>query len=337
MAIDNIPWDTNFDRTYRITFGTREIEYNSVTTPDDVVFPLKKTSTTTITDAVPSDALFLDNLTDPRGFTFLFETQQVASSKGSDSERTNLTLFNLDEESIRVLFQPDAVVMIEAGYQGQLTLCYTGDVSNITPSINPPDTSYKIQLVAAGNAIRNKMINTHYDENVSEKDIILDMAQQFSGTSLATYGLNDYSGRYKTGGTGFSGSMITNFDNYMQSKNLEYTFSNNKLYIIPYRIKGADWDDFKRTNYTLSEGSIKKVSDMSDNTKKSSKEVQAQVKKYRVNTYYLPIEVGQIVTIPDGVNLSEYAGTYIVKGRRVILQSKGNAWDVVLDVEQLTI
>jgi len=330
-----IPWETNFGRTYRITFGTREVKYRSVTVPDAVVFPLKLTSTTTVTEAMPSDALVIDNLSDPRGFTFNFESQQVASSSGADSEKSNLTLFNLDDESKRVLFQPNCVITVEAGYEGQLTLCYTGDVTSITPIHSPPDISYKIQLSAAGNAIRNQMVNTHYDESISKKDIILDMAQQFAGTSLATYGLNDLNDRYKTGGTGFSGSMITNFDGYMRSQGLEYTFSNNKLFIIPYRLKGEDWVSFKRTNFTLDPDSIKQISDSSDNTKKSSSDVQAKIKKYQINTYYSPIEVGQVVTVPTSEYLKKYAGTYIVKGRRVILQSKGNAWDMVLEVEQV--
>lgn len=335
MAITQIPWTTNFGRTYKITFGTREVEYSSVTSPETVVAPLTVESTRVTTDAMPSDAVSIDNLVDPRGFTFNFESQQVASSNGADSERSNLTLYNLDEESERVLLQPNCVVQVEAGYEGQLTLCYTGDVVSVTPQHNPPETSYKIQLSAAGNAVRNQMINTHYDESISQQDIIKDMALRFSGTSLATYGLNDLSDKYKTGGTGATGSLITNFDAHMQAKGLEYTFSNNKMYIIPYRIKGADWDTFSRTNYTLDADSIKNISDSSDNTKKSDTDTQSKIKKYQINTYYLPVEVGQIVTVPTTEYLKEYAGTYIVKGRRVILQSKGNAWDVVLEVEQI--
>ncbi len=284
----------------------------------------------------PSDAVVIDNLTDRKGFTFRFESNQIASSSGASSERSNLILHNLSEEALRVLYQDNAVVIIEAGYEGKTTLCYTGDVVSIQPNRNLPDISYKIQLASEANAVRNTMINTHYDESISTGDIIKDMATRFPSTSLATYGLDDYYSRYKTGGTGFTGSLITNFDNYCRKNNLQYTLSNSKLIIIPFRLKGKDFDTFKSTNFTLAEDSIKHVAPVLDTTKVGNESAQSKIRKLQINTFYLPVEIGQFVTIPYSESLKKYAGTYMVKGRRVILESKGNAWDVVLEVEELT-
>lgn len=325
-----IPWKNNFQRTYKITIGVRE--YTETKVPPSIVAPEYRTENETV---VPSDAVTFDNLEDPRGFHFKFESQQVASNKGASSENTTLTLHNLTEEVKRILTLPNCVVIIEAGYEGKLTLCYTGDVVSVTPQRNLPDISYRIQLGAEANAVRNTMIATHYDESISEQDIIIDMAGRFSGMSLATYGLDEYSDKYKTGGTGFTGSLVTNFDQYLKKKGLEYTITNSKIYIIPFRIRGKDYADFARTNYTLSEDNIKNISEASDKTRKSNSEVQNKVKKIQINTFYLPIEIGQFITIPNDESLRPYQGTYIVKGRRVILESKGNAWDVVLEAEEL--
>ena len=337
---NKLPWDNNWNRTYRITLGVREYTKTEIIS-EVIVFDAKlKVGTTTPTETsssvIPSDAIAMDNLTDPRGFTFRFETQAVASSSGGSSEKSNLVLYNLSDEAKRILLQPNCIVIIEAGYEGKLTLCYTGDVLNVTPMKNPPDTSYKIKLVAEGNAQRNEVINTHYDEGLSAKAVIEHMALNFTGTSLATYGLNDYTDKYKTGGMAFTGSLIDNFNALIKKMNLEYHFSNNKIYIIPYRIKGKDYEDFARTNYTLSEDSIKNVADTSDHSGKSSDDTQNKIKKLQINTYYIPVEIGQFITIPTAKALKGYSGTYIVKGRRVILESKGNAWDVVLEVEELS-
>lgn len=334
-----IPWSNNWQRTYKITLGVREYTPPAEYAPEALAAVTGSTYQLQIKsegDTIPSEAFTIDNFDDPRGFNFEFENQQVASSAGASTENSHLTLYNLSDEAKRIINQPNCICIIEAGYEGKTVKCYTGDIVSVTPSRNPPDISYRIQLSAQGNVVRNTMINAHYDESLSEKDIIMDMAKRFSGTSLASYGLSDLEDRYKTGGTGATGSLITNFDAHMKKNGLEYTFSNNKLFIIPYRLQGVDYDRFSRTNYTLSEGNIKSVAPVNDFTKKSSDDPQNKIKKLQVNTFYLPIDVGQFITIPTTDTLKEYAGTYIVKGRRVILQSKGNAWDIVLNVEELS-
>lgn len=329
-----IPWENNWNRTYRITLGVREYVKANYLTPE-LVFTKWFNVPEDTGDTIPSDAFTVDNLEDPRGFTFSFESQQVASSSGSSSERSTLILHNLSVEAKRILLQPNCICIIEAGYEGKLVKCYTGDVVSVTPTRNLPDITYNIQLAAEGNAVRNTMINTHYEEAMSTEDIIMDMAKRLPAVSVATYGLSEYSDRYKTGGFGFTGQLVHHFDRMMRKHNLEYAFSNNTIYIIPFRLKGADYDDFARTNYELSADSIKLVTDSSDNTKVGSADPQSKVKKLQVNTFYLPVEVGQFITIPTTDVLKEFAGTYIVKGRRIILQSTGNAWDVVLAVEEL--
>lgn len=331
----SIPWRENFQRTYKITFGTRDVPSQAVYIVPELIAIPNESATTEMTEAIPSNAISFNNLTNPRGFDFSFDSSQVASSASASSEKSNLVLNNLSVEDERILLQPNCVVIIEAGYEGHLTLCYTGDVTNVTPLKNPPDISYKIQLVASGNAILNTMISTHYDEDLSMTDVVLDMAKRFPATSVATYGLNEYNTRYKTGGRGYTGTLIKNFEDLLYSQKLDYVFSNNKIYIIPYRLKGQDYQDFSKTNFTLSEASIKQVSNVTDNTQAGNGDVQLNIKKWQVNTFYLPIEVGQFITIPNTTNLRKYAGTYIVKGKRVILQSKGAAWDVVLEVEEL--
>jgi len=330
-----IPWKSNWNRTYRITLGVREYYKPDYIIPSTIVSP-EFAIPENNGDTIPSDAFEMSNLEDPRGFTFSFDSQQIASSNSASSERSSITLHNLSEEAKRVLFQPNCVCIVECGYEGKLTKTYTGDVVSVLPLRNPPDIAYKIQLSAQGNAIRNTMINTHYDESMSKRDVIIDMAKRFPATSLATYGLEELKGKFKTGGTGATGTLITHWENLMNYYNLEYVMSNNKMYIIPYRLKGKDYDDFARTNFTLDPDSIKNVIDRSDYTKKSSDEPQNKIKKLQINTFYLPIEIGQFITIPTTDVLKEFSGTYIVKGRRMILQSKGNAWDVVLDIEDLT-
>ena len=331
MAI-SIGWKENFGISYKITFGTRERA--TPTPPASIVAPQFANADDVM---IPSNAISKDNLEDRRGFTFNFESKQVASSEGSESEDTYLSLFNLNEEEKRILLQSECVVTIEAGFEGVVTLCYTGDVVEVTPLKRVPDTEYRIRLAAGSNSIRDQMVNSHYDETISDQDIIKDMGGRFSGLALGTYGLESANGQYKTGGRGFTGSLITNFDKMMAKYNLEYSVINGKIVIIPFRWIGEDWDKFQRTNYILNSDSIKRITEMSEKRGVSSSDTQSKVKKLQVNTFFIPVEIGQFITIPNDEYNKKYAGTYIVKGRRLILQSKGNAWDVVLEVEEIPV
>lgn len=335
-----LPWSSNWGRSYKVTIGVHEydaggkvIEGGYKKVPTSIAIPYSDLPKTP-SNIIPSKAVFLDNLTDTRGFTFTFETQQMASTKGEASEKSNLTLYNLSSEVVDILNTPNCICIIEAGYEGKTTLCYTGNVVSVLPIRNPPDTTYKVQLTSAGTAIRNTMINTHYDEDMSTKEVVLDMARRFPATAVTTYGLDSQTDRYKTGGRGFTGSLIDNFSKLAREQGLEYIFTNEKIAIIPFKFTSKDKETFLTTNYTLSEGSIKNISRVSDNTKVGNEDIKSKVKKLQINTYYIPVEVGQVITIPK---TNEYLGTYIVKGRRVILQSKGNAWDVVLNVEEILI
>lgn len=332
----HIPWEENWQPTYKITFGTRERikEKKNYTIPASIA-RVGEQSNNISDKIIPSEAITLSNLNDIRGFTFEFESNQVASSAGSSSEASNLTLYNLTEEQVKLLNKDGCVFHIELGFQGKTALAYIGDVVDVVPVHSPPQVAFNITLSAGSLAMGNTMINTVYDESLSEQDIIIDMVGRFSGLSLGSYGLEQQSNYYRTGGTGFTGSLVTNFDRIMAKNNLQYSVMNGKVVIIPYRLRGADYDHFARTNYTLDIDSIKSITESSDRRGQDSSDAKSNVRKLTVNTFFLPVEIGQFITIPSHPSTEHYAGTYVVKGRRIIAQSQGGAWDIVLDVESI--
>ncbi|CAM0043771.1 baseplate hub [Vibrio phage K460] len=327
----SVPWEENWGISYRITFGTRE----SVTyvVPPAIVSPeFSKPEDNQV--QVPSQALVKHNLDDPRGFQMEFESSQMATSKGSESEESSLTLYNLSVEELRVINLPNCVFMVEAGFQGKVVLCYTGDVVRVDTDSYPPDVSYRITLSAAGSAMKDTMVNTHYDEGMSAKDVIIDMAGRFSGLAIGSYGLESESNYYRTGGRGFTGDLVTNFDRQMAKYNLQYAVVNGKVAIIPYRWKPEDLSKFNKTNFNIPAENIKGITEVKDNTGQSNDEVNNNLKTIQVNTLFLPVEIGQFITVPDSDYTKEFRGTYVVEGRRFILETDGG-WDVVLQCKEV--
>ncbi|AGH32166.1 baseplate hub [Vibrio phage 11895-B1] len=333
MAVQ-IPWTENWKITYKITFGTREaVGYNI---PPSIVSP-EWASPKDNEYVIKSDAISKDNLSDHRGFTFRFESKQMASSEADKTEDTYLSLYNLTEEEKRVLTQPKAVVVVEAGFENKLTLCYTGDVDDISIVRSPPDYEYRIKLKAEGLALKDTMISTHYDEGMSTEDILIDMIGRFNGLSKGTYGTASVKDSYKTGGRGFTGSLVTNFNKMMVMNDLEYAVTNGKMVVIPFRWLPEDYKKFTVNNTILSSDNIKEIVEIKDNKGKSSEDVKSKVKTIQINTFYIPTEIGEFITVPTDVYDGEFAGSYLIKGRRVILESKGNAWDCVFEAEEIPV
>lgn len=334
MTVTTIPWKENWGISYEVIFGTRGRKEYLV--PTSIASP-NYASAEDDQLTIPVNALRKHNLNDPRGFRMDFESSQMATSKGSDTEHSYLVMDNLNDEELRVLNQPNCVVMIKAGFQGKTVLCYTGDVVDIDVNNNPPDIEYRIKLSAAGNAVKDTMVNTHYEEDMSAKDVIIDMAGRFSGLAIGSYGLETESKYYRTGGNSYTGDLVTNFDREMMKHNLQYAVVNGKVAIIPYRWKEADYQKFAKTNFNLPEGGIKSITEVKDNKGKSATDKKSTDKTIQVNTTFLPIEIGQFITIPNAPYTKRFRGTYVVEGRRIILSSLGVAWDIVLHCKEVNV
>ncbi|BAV80948.1 hypothetical protein [Vibrio phage RYC] len=339
----NFYWKENWDRSYRITIGVRE----ATELPEEIEAEVKAAGilarpvldsdyTTTASNARIISNLVSDGY-DPRGFTFTFDTNQVASKTGSKGENSFLELYNINKDLADVLTQEKCIVQIECGYDQQVAMTYSGDVIHVTMSRSGADIIHRVKLGAMALPSRDEQMSVHYDETLSDRDIIIDMVGRFSGIALGTYGLEEPSNHYRTGGNTFVGKLVTNYDKMMAKYNLQYAVINGKMVIIPYRFRGNDWDIFYNTNYNLPEDSIKSITPVFDTKSGSSNAPQTKNKKLQISTFFLPIEIGQMVTIPSSSEevIGQYAGTYIVKGRRIVLNSTSGSWDTTVTVEEV--
>lgn len=332
-------WSEVWDRAYKISIGTREYkiaqfkhENLSILKPS---FGLVESDNKTI----PSDARVMSNLENEgfnkRGFTFTFDTTQGLESKSTDSEKSTLTLYNINDDLIKVINQENCIVIIEAGYQGSVDTVYTGDVVQAFSTREGADNVYTLTCGSNSFSAKNTYSSLSYDESMSEKDIIIDMIGKFPGVAPGVLGVEHLAFKRRTGGTVYIGQHSLSFDKLMSRNNLFYCYINGKITIAPLTISGDNYSIFARTNYTLPEDSLKNITDISIRQGKGSSSEESKKRKLRVNTFFIPIEIGQFITIPSSTYTKQYAGTYQVKTRRVVLDSMGNSWDVILDVESI--
>ncbi len=331
-----IPWEENWEKSYRITIGNHEYKESDYTAQELVAIPtaLQRPSLSEETITVPSNARLLSNLVedgkDRRGFTFRFNSTTKLSQDGGNAENSVLELWNPNDDLIEIINKDPCSIMIEAGYSQKVELEYTGDVVDVKVRNTGADVIYTIKAASGALAMRNTLVNLHYDESISEQDIILDMVGRFPATAVGTYGLDDLSRVHKTGGRNFSGTLISNFDKVMRKHNLGYAHLNGKIVITPYKLKGADYDAFARTNYNLSLDSLKNISDVSKRGDKGTEDSASKLRNIQVGTFYLPVQVGQFITIPDSKYTKQYQGTYQVQAKRTVLDTSSHGWDVVL-------
>lgn len=338
----SLKWEENWQRSYRISLGNRKRNIDVLNNNNNEtvgVFLDKKQYLTEDDETIPEKARVMGNIVsegyDIRGFTFRFDGTVSAAENGDNSEVSTLTLYNLDPELVDIINSPEGVVIIEAGYQDKVELAYTGDIDHVDVSKKGSDTVYTIKCTSAGHSFRNSIVSLQYDESISEKDIIIDMARRFPGLALGSYGLEEQKSRFRSGGTNFYGMLHTEFQKLMARNGLSWCVFNGKIVIIPYRLIGDDLDKFNRTKYILDPDSIKRIQDKTDRKGEQKGEVKEQALKLVINTFFTPAEVGQFIEIPDVPAMEKYTGTYIIKGRRLVLSSKGGAWDSVFDVEQV--
>ncbi len=338
----SILWRDNWEKSYKLSIGTRPYTPEQYTVQELKAIPtsLQRPASSYDGQTIPSNAVEMGNIVadgfDRRGFSFKFNYTNKLSAKGGDSETTVLEIYNPSKKLVEIMTQDRAVVILELGYEQKVALEYSGDIVKVSSRENGADTIYRVLCASGALAMRNTLVNLHYAETVSEQDAILDMIGRFPGTAIGTYGMDDLSGRFRTGGRNFTGSLVTNFDNIMAKNNLSYAHLNNKIVITPYRLLGEDYDRFARTNYTFPVNAIKKITDITKTGDIGSSDINSKLRELQVNVFYTPVELGQFITIPDSEATREYAGTYQIQSKRTVAETTpSGGWDTVLGVVSL--
>ena len=184
--------------------------------------------------------------------------------------------------------QEGCIAIVEAGYQDQVEVAYSGDVKRVTSFRQGADLVYRLHCASGAIDMRSTHARLSYDEAMPYSDIIEDMFGRMPNTTLGILGLKHLKDKKKTGGRHFNGKLCSSLERIAEENNLYWTHFNGKIVVIPLRLEDEDYDLFARTNYNLNIDSIKQITDTSDRKGFSASDTKPKLKKLQINTYYLP-------------------------------------------------
>ncbi|MEF1284391.1 hypothetical protein QTN94_10540 [Vibrio sp. M250220] len=326
-------WQEYWGISYRISFGINtSLKSNNI--DGAIAAPEKQDRDLQELFVLPSKHYVKHNLDDPRGFTFEFEGQQIASAHGNTTEQQILSLYNLSKEEVAELSDPRCVVQIEAGWQGKVVPVFFGTVKRIKTTGLPPDLRYDISLSSAGMQFNNTLLNVRYAEGLSEADVVRDLIKK-GGLNAGTLVINHLEQKkLRSGGRGYREKVDTALNRTLDKHDLIYSVVNGKVNIFPKLWQPIHNDStLTRTVYDIPVEAIKQITDVTENEMVTEDMGEATARTLTLNMLYENINIGDFITIPNSDYTKEFTGSWIVTGRRTILQSVG-AWDIVLQVEE---
>lgn len=343
--------ELNWDRSYRVVFGKPAHEKEAyffegqVVTPDELSVinaspeAIRKPLTLDATTEPAGDVISMSNLVSEgdsaRGFLFRLKTTRKAAANSASAEKSILTLYNLDKESIAVLNQEGCVVRVYAGYGGIVNLVYAGDVSSISIKDIGSDIAYNVTCKDGAIDIKNTKVSLEYDESLSTGQVLRDLISRFPSASLGKIATAIIDKKFVRGGHSVQGNLLMIFEKMCKRNGLTYSRYNGKISVRPEQlVQGTpDYLFMARNTFTLESDVIKALDPVMDNKTKLT--TQKNVKRgIQLTTFLIPITLDQFISVPDGVS-QEFAGTYKITTLEINLDSRKGPWDISVRAEPM--
>lgn len=311
-----------FNRRVKVIIGVPQIDSAAYTQQEDVGDTILGRYTTVPATSVPAGKIInLSNVAPnpSRAFYFKLESTRGGTSGGGANEKTVVELQNLNEETLEILHQPNAKIMVYLGYEdNSLDLYYTGDIYDIQPSgFGREDITYRITCKDGSQDTTNTRVSLSYDESASVADIVTDMAKRFPSGSLGTLALDSLTSKFIQGGQNFTGNLEYNFDAFCKMHGIVYFRYNGKINLQPYQLVNGtpEYLLIGRNTYIIEPSMVKSLDPIIQNGGKYFDNSNTK-RGVQLTTFLIPVELGQFFTITPETSKT-LAGTYKVTTTKV--------------------
>lgn len=272
-----------------------------------------------------------------RAFYFKLESTRGGTEGGSANEKSVVELQNLNEETLELLHQPNAKVMVYLGYEGtSLDLYYTGDIYDIQPSgFGQGDITYRITCKDGFLDNKNTRVAIAYDESTSLASIVTDLASKIPSASLGTLALGDLERVKVKGGINIYGNLEERLTKLLRANGYVYFRYNGKISIQPRElINGSeDYALIGKNTYTITPDLVKSLDPIIQNGEKyfDAKNTKRGV---QLTTFLAPMELGQFFTITQDTS-NTLAGTYKITTIKIDANMPEGNFDVTVRGEPM--
>ena len=149
----------------------------------------------------------------------------------TDAETPNtaqISLWNLNQEHLSMLNEPDCVVTLRAGYGKHMALIFVGVITYIETSLDKGDKETRLEAVDGGIELRDSFVSLSYAGVISTKKIIEDVATEM-GVALTF----SYNAQFSDLANGFTcvGQARVALDKACAESGLQWQLSNGVLLV----------------------------------------------------------------------------------------------------------
>jgi len=136
----------------------------------------------------------------------------------------------LSELSVSWIKRGD-IVMLNAGYEGNVKLLFRGDIRNIIPERSKADKIYTIYAGDGERSIKKSYFSKAFEKGTPIKEIILDVVASFKDTFTGDIkGINNFNNKLL--GTSYSGASKDVLDKLALDYGFSWSIQNNKITIF---------------------------------------------------------------------------------------------------------
>lgn len=247
------------------------------------------------------------------------------SKASNNKEQTNsaaIEVYNLSEESLRMLETDFPVAVFSAGYEGNVKRLFAGEVVELSTRMNGPDRVTQILMGSGYVALTQVILNKVIPPGKTIKDVIEEVRKELPGVSRGVYAGTNINNTvvYGYGATGTAKEILNEL---ARAHSIEWRVDNNVLYVND--TKGTIDKDYSTAPVISSSTGLIEIPYYTSGKTKRAKKEEGEEHGVQFKTLLNPeIRPGSIVRLES----STITGWYKVTSARFYGDYRGNDWYV---------
>ena len=260
------------------------------------------------------------------------EADITSSDKEGEVSNSTIRIYNASKDTRAKLERKNAYVILEAGYEGDIGIVFTGTVAKAYSRKVGNNVITELLCLDSNVQLKTSRVSFSWPPNTSYSVIMQDVAKQLQKQGISTGVIITDEAKLPTlpnpsktvakGGYTFQGLASQLLDKLCDQFGYTWNINLNELSLYPKFYNGFT------TQYDLPLDIIKSIrpeTDSSDDTPNIEKPAEFLLETFLDHR----IRIGQLVRIIDG----NFKGTYKVREVRTSLSLEGGSWDSLLKLE----
>jgi hypothetical protein len=162
---------------------------------------------------------------------------RVEKTDDGKPNKLELNVYNLAQKTRDRLGKTKVSVVVEAGYQKELSLIFKGDLRRVAHPKEGPDVVTKVSSGDGDVVLRGTRFSGNFAANMKVSDLLVKMVESFGVSSEQAkqrIRRGDFRGGIQelTKGFNFSGPLQQEFDRRMKDAGLEWSIQNGELQVL---------------------------------------------------------------------------------------------------------